>query len=98
MSIRTGNAAVDRALDVIRREQAATSFSSGTSVLKNISLPVGAAVKVPHKLGRRAQGYVVVGCRAGAAGLVTDNNGADLDTYLTLTAVGASMVVDLLVF
>lgn len=96
--VRTGKPEIDRALDELRRELFAASFTSGTSKLKNVVLIDGVATKVAHKLGRRAEGYIVTGCRASAACTVTDNHGTDLDKYLTLTAVGADMTLDLLVF
>ena len=98
--IRTGNPNIDRAFDEIRREQSSINFTSGTSALTKVALTAGETTKVAHKLGRKLKGYVVTACQASAACVLTDEHrgATDTDKYLTLTAVGADMVVDLLVF
>lgn len=66
-------------------------------LISDIDLASGTVSKIAHKLGRKLQGWVIVG--KGAAQHVYDNNSgqSDLDEYIHLTA-GGTVTVNVWVF
>ena len=66
-------------------------------LISDIDLASGTVSKIAHKLGRKLQGWVIVG--KGAAQYVYDNNSgqSDLDEYIHLTA-GGTVTVNVWVF
>ncbi len=70
--------------------------TNNSSVLKNISLVLGANV-VPHKLGQPLQGWIITRQRALASVYDTQDTNQMPDLTLNLVA-SAPVVVDLMVF
>jgi len=66
-------------------------------IISDIELSSGTISKIAHKLGRKLQGWVIVGKNA-AQHVYDDNSGqTDLDTYIHLTA-GGTVTVNVWVF
>jgi hypothetical protein len=73
----------------------------GSRLLEDVELTSGVTTRIPHGLGRRLRGWLVVRIDGGAAlGFVYDEQSShtDTDRFLYLRAEGYSPTVSLLVF
>ncbi len=74
----------------------------GAKVLHGVKLVDGVLTRVAHGLGRKLQGYIIVGIRGNvAAGYINDQHDgshADTGTFMYLTATGYSPTLDMVVF
>lgn len=93
MPVKTGQPAVDQALDEVRKDVEKLKRSSvldGVQV-DNIALTT-TAVRVPHRLGRRANGYIIVGSTV-LTQYADENAGKqDLDKYVYLLSAAPTTV------
>jgi hypothetical protein len=99
--ISSGDAATDKALDEIRGAIPDLEALDGLRLLENVQLTSGVTARVPHGLGRKPRGWLVVRTDSGAAlGYIYDEQRtqAKTDVYLYLRAEGYSPLVSLLVF
>lgn len=58
----TADSGTTRAIDDLRKEVQAKSFTDGSRLLEGIELAAGVN-RIPHGLGKRPKGYLVVGAR-----------------------------------
>lgn len=86
----------------LQRDVAQLPFTTGARVLKNVQFTGGVTRRLPHGMGRRLEGYLVVGIRdASALGYWDDehdNRHGDLDKYAYITVHGMDCYADILVF
>lgn len=91
-----------RAARDIRRLQRAVSQMPMSRILRDVEFTGGVTRRIPHGLGRRLEGYLIVGMREGSAlGYWTDEHDArhsDLGTYAYIVANGMDCTADIMVF
>ena len=69
----------------------------GGILIKDVDLASGTSTKVAHKLGRKLQGWIIVG-KTAAQHVYDENEGeSDLDEFLHLTA-GGTVTVNVWIF
>lgn len=89
----------DKVLERIQSSIARTfrRLTSQAQILQGVALTAGAVTPVPHSLGRKLVGFVVVRRRANAAIWDAQDSNVAADRTLNLQT-SATVVVDLLVF
>lgn len=91
-----------RDIQELQKGLAQLPFTTGARLLPNVEFLGGITRRLPHGLGRRLQGYLVVGLRDGSAlGYFDDehdNRHPDLAKYAYITAHGMDCTADILVF
>lgn len=89
-------------LQGLRRDLDQRGFAAGGRILRDVTFVGGETRRIPHGLGRRIEGYLVVGLRGGSAlGFWTDehdNRHPDLSKYAYIKANGMNCTADILVF
>lgn len=97
--ISTGDTAVDKALDAIRDVVALRSDLFEGRLIEDVQLTSGITSRVPHKLGRKLKGYVIVRCNTASVTFSDSQNSAtEPDKYLHIRPTGGSPLVSILVF
>jgi hypothetical protein len=94
-------AAVDKAIASVHAAIPTLSVFDGARLLADVPLVSGVTKRIPHGLGRKLRGYLVVRTSTGAAlGYLCDEQSTHTDTatYLYLRAEGYSPTVSLIVF
>lgn len=98
----SGDNGVDKAVGELRRViDGMRSPLSGARILEDVELTSGTTARIPHGLGRRLRGWIVVRTNEGATlGSLHDEQADHTDTakFLYLRAEGYSPTVSLLVF
>jgi hypothetical protein len=87
---------VDRAIRALETIRTGKPLVDGHEV-RDVDLVSGAYTKVPHKLGRRVQGYIVTGRSADATVYDNHTSQLDLNSNLSLRA-SAAVTVNLWVY
>jgi hypothetical protein len=100
--VRTKDATTTRALRSVADQMPDVSVFDGCRLVESVALESGVTKRIPHGLGRRLRGWLIVRIDSGAAlGYVYDEqstNASTSDTFLYLRAEGYSPTVSLLVF
>jgi hypothetical protein len=97
----TNHPPTDKALMAIQGALTGVQVLDGVRLIESVVLTGGETKVIPHGLGRKLRGYLVVKSSAGAAlGYLYDEQASHSDTatYLYLRAEGYSPTVSLLVF
>lgn len=79
----TAEAGTTKAIDDLRKEVQGRSFSDGARILEAVDLVAGTN-RIPHGLGKRPKGYLVVGRRDVEAAVVSETRIVSAAAYLPL--------------
>lgn len=93
----SGNEEVDKALDEIRDAVQESQFPY--RIIEDVTLTDGVTSVIPHKLGRKLQGWII--CRCNATGVTFRDyqlTSSRPEQFLYLRPVGGSPKVSILVF
>lgn len=97
-----GDTRVDKAIDQLRSIIPATTLFDRARIKPSVKFTDLVVMRIPHSLGRRLQGYLIVGIRGNdALGYFDDENDGrhpDMDKFAYIRAVGFNPVADVMFF